>query len=177
MLSLFLTLFRKVLIQILLPVPSRKDLGVILDNNQTYDDYITKTVSSCFSLLAQINRVKHAFNKKILVNIIYTLEFSKLLCCSNMWANTSNSIMRKLQSCQNYACRIISGAKKYDHISLLLKESNWLALEKLIYLRSATLAFKCITGSAPDYLTSKFTNDLTSVGEKIETHNRYIFPY
>ena len=164
MLSLFLTLCRKVLIQILLPVPSRKDLGVILDNNQTYDDYITRTVSSCFSLLAQINRVKHAFNKKILVNIMYTLEFSKLLCCSNMWANTSNSIIRKLQSCQHYACRIISGAKKYDHISLLLKESNWLAVEKLIYLRIATLAFKCITGSAPDYLTSKFTNDLTSVG-------------
>ena len=85
--------------------------------------------------------------------------------------------MCKLQSCQNYACRIISGAKKYDHISLLLKELNWLPVEKLIYLRSATLAFKCITGSAPDYLTSKFTNDLTSVGEKIETHNRYIFPY
>ena len=129
-------------------MPSRKDLGVILDSNLTYDDYITKTVSSCFSLLAQINRVKHAFNKKILINIIYTLEFSKPLCCSNVWANTSNRNMCKLQSCQNYACRIISGAKKYDHISLLLKELNWLPVEKLIYLRSATLAFKCITGSA-----------------------------
>ena len=62
-------------------MPSGKDLGVILDNNLTYDDHITKTVSSCFSRLAQTNRVKHAFNKKILINIIYTLLFSKLLCC------------------------------------------------------------------------------------------------
>ena len=46
-----------------------------------------------------------------------------------------------------------SGAKKYDHISPLLKELNWLPLEKLIYLRSATLAFKCMMGSAPNYLT------------------------
>ena len=60
--------------------------------------------------------------------------------------------MRKLQS----TCRIISGAKKYDHISPLLKELNWLLEEKLIYLRGATLAFKCMTGSAADYLTSKF---------------------
>ena len=41
----------------LLPVPSGKDLGVILNNNLTYHDHITKTVSSFFSGLAQINRV------------------------------------------------------------------------------------------------------------------------
>ena len=56
----------------LLPVPSGKDLGLILDKNLTYHNHITKTVSSCFSRLAQINRVKQAFNKKILINIIYT---------------------------------------------------------------------------------------------------------
>ena len=62
-----------------LPVPSGKDLGAILDSNLTYDDYTTKTVSSCFSRPAQINRVKYAFNKNILINIIYTLiVFSKL---------------------------------------------------------------------------------------------------
>ena len=138
----------------LLPVNSGKDLGVILYNNLTYDDDITKTVSSCFSGLAQINRVKRALNKKILINISYTLVFSKLLYCSNVWANTSNRNMRKLQSCQNYACRLISGVKKYDHISPLLKELNWLPVENLIYLRSVTLAFKCMTGSAPDYLAS-----------------------
>ena len=43
----------------LLPVPSGKELGVILDNNLTYHDHITKTVSSFFSRLAQINRVQH----------------------------------------------------------------------------------------------------------------------
>ena len=70
----------------LLQVPSGKDLGVILDNNLTYGDHITKNVSLRFSRLVQINRVKHAFNKKILINIIYTLVFSKLLYCSNVWA-------------------------------------------------------------------------------------------
>ena len=64
--------------------------------------------------------------------------------------------MRELQSYQNYACRIISGAKKYGHISPLLTELNWLPVGKSIYLRCATMAFKCMTGSAPDFLTSKF---------------------
>ena len=56
----------------LLPVPSGKELGVILDNILTYHDHITKTVSSFFSRLAQINRVQQAFNKIFLINIIYT---------------------------------------------------------------------------------------------------------
>ena len=52
---------------------------------------------------------------------------------------------------------------------LLLKELNRLPVEKLIYLRSVTLAFKCMTGSAPDYLTSKLKT--SSVGETLETNN------
>ena len=77
--------------------------------------------------------------------------------CLNVWANTFNRNMLKLQSCQNYACRVINGAKKYDHISPLLRELNWLPVEKLIYRISVTLAFKWMTGSAPDYLMSEFT--------------------
>ena len=33
-----------------------------------------------------------------------------------------------------------------------------------------------MTGSAPDFLTSKFAKRFRSVGEKAETHNRHIFP-
>ena len=40
--------------------------------------------------------------------------------------------MRKSQSYQNFACRIISGAKKYGHISPLLTELNWLPVGKSI---------------------------------------------
>ena len=31
-----------------------------------------------------------------------------------------------------------------------------------------------MTGSAPDYLTSKLVNHLTSVGEKLETHKAFL---
>ena len=91
-----------------------------------------------------------------------------------MRTNTSNRNECKLQSYQNYACRVICGTKQYGHISPLSKELNWLPVEKSIYLRSATLALKCMTGSAPDFLTSKFAKRFRSVGEKAETHNRHI---
>ena len=50
----------------LTPAKSAKDLGVILDSNLTYDDHVTKTVSTCMSRLDQINRVKHVLDKDTL---------------------------------------------------------------------------------------------------------------
>lgn len=36
-----------------------KDLGVVLDSQLTFDDYVLKITSSCMSSLAQISQVKH----------------------------------------------------------------------------------------------------------------------
>ena len=108
------------------------------------------------SRLGQINRVKHAFDRRILITVINALVFSKLFYCSNVWANSSNCNIDKLQSVQIFACRIVSGARKFDHVTPILKELEWLPVSSQLYHRNATLAFKCMTGCAPDYLTSIF---------------------
>jgi len=108
------------------------------------------------SRLGQINRVKHAFDKRTLLMIINSLVFSKLLNYSNVWANTSKCSINKLQAVQNFACRIVSGARKYDHVTPIRKELNWLPVASQLYYRSATMAFKCMTCNAPEYLSSKF---------------------
>ena len=60
----------------LTPAKSAKDFGVILDPNLTYEDHITKTVSTCMSRLGQINRVKHVLDKGILTIVVNCLVFS-----------------------------------------------------------------------------------------------------
>jgi len=140
----------------LVPVQAAKDLGVTLDPHLTFNDHIVNTVSSCMSRLGQINRVKHAFYRGTLITVINALVFSKLFYCSNVWANSSNCNIDKLQSVQNFACRILSGPRKFDHVTPILKELEWLPVSSQLYYRSATLALKCMTGCAPDYLTSIF---------------------
>ena len=77
--------------------------------------------------------------------------------CSNVWANTTNKNVRKLQAVQNFAHgRIVSGAKKYDYVAPLLKSLSWLPVKDQLYYRQAIKAFKCMTGQAPEYLTSQF---------------------
>ena len=86
---------------------------------------------------------------------LLTLVFSKLFYCSNVWANTSKCNINKLQTVQNFACRIVSSVRKYDHVTPIRKELNQLPVENQLYYWSATMAFKCMTDHAPEYLSSK----------------------
>ena len=61
------------------------------------------------TIIGQINRVKHFFDKNALIIIINVLVFSKLFYCSSVWSNTTQSNLDKLQAVQNFACRIVSG--------------------------------------------------------------------
>jgi hypothetical protein len=67
---------------------------------------------------------KGCFNKDTLKLIIESLQsvLSELFYCSAVWANTSDSIIKKFQLVQNFAVGIITNARKYDHITLSLQE-------------------------------------------------------
>ena len=113
------------------------------------------SLSSCMSRLGQINRVKYIFDKRALIIIINALVFTKLFYCSSVWSNTTQANLDKLQAVQNFACRILCGAKKFEHITPLLKGLHWLPIRQQLYFRFAVLVFKCMTRCAPEYLTSK----------------------
>ena len=126
---------------------SARDLGVILDPNLTFDNHIlTTSVSGCIARLAQINRVKHCFT-------CLTLQQNVLLFdCLGKYHKWN---CYKTWCCRPFK-RIVSGAKKYDHVTPLLKSLSWLLVKDQLYYHQAIMAFKCKTSQAPEYLTSQY---------------------
>ena len=62
-----------------------------------------------------------------------------------------------LQAVQNFACQIVSGARKYDHVTPHLKSLSWLPIKDQLYYRQAIMAFECISGhTQAKYLMSQF---------------------
>ena len=57
---------------------------------------------------------------------------------------------------EDFACQIVSSAKKYDHVTPLLKSLSWLPVKDQLYYRQVIMAFKCMTGHVTEYLTSQF---------------------
>ena len=121
-----------------------------LDPHLSYNSHITNLVSSCMAKLCEINRVKNSFDVTTLSII------SKLMCCSTVRSNTSSKNIKKLQAVQNFAYKFIMNSKKYDHVTLLLKEMNWLPIKDVLYFREAVMCYKCMNLLAPVYLRSKF---------------------
>ena len=139
------------------PTESAKDLGVFLDPHLTYDHHISCVMSSCFAKFCQINRVKRSFDQETPELLITSLVFSKMLYCSSVWSNTTLQNINRLQSIQNFASKIVTNSRKFDHLTPLLRELNWLPVKEQLFYRDSVLTFKCQNDLAPQYLTSKFT--------------------
>ena len=135
---------------------SAKNLGVTMDCSLTCDEHVTEVTSKCRGSLCQINRVNYLFDRRTLITAINSLVFSKLLYCSSVWANTTKKNIELLQTVQNFAARIVSGTKKFDHVTPILKQLQWLSIIKQLAVRDATMVFKCLDGLAPPYLCHKF---------------------
>ena len=147
------------------PTISARDLGIQFDSTLSFNEHIANTVSTCIAILCQINRVKHLFDPRMLESIISFLVFSKLYYCSNVWSSTSKKNIERLQKVQNFAARIITGTQKYEHITPILKQLNWLPVSDMLKYFVGVLAFKCLNGLAPDYLNSYFQ-------ERLSLHDR-----
>ena len=64
----------------------------------------------------------------------------------------TDELLCRLQKVQNNAARVVSGSKKYDHITPVLKDLHWLPIRKRIEFKILLLTFKCMQGCAPLYL-------------------------
>ena len=128
--------------KMLTPLTSWSDHGVILDLQLTYDNHISQLVSSCIAKLVQINRA----DKETLSIMIMSLVLSKMFYCSTIWSN-----LKKLQSIQNFASKILTGLRNFD-VTRLLRQYNWLPVKQQLYLIEAVVTLKCADNLAAGYL-------------------------
>jgi len=67
----------------------------------------------------------------------------------------------KLQSVQNVAARVVSGLRKFEHTTPILRDLNWLPVSSMLKYTVGILMFKCVKGLALRYLCSRFVTRAT----------------
>ena len=63
--------------------------------------------------------------------------------------------MDKLQLVRNFSARILTGKRKFDHITRSLNNLGWLNVKDTLLYQDAIMMFKSINGMVPSYLSSK----------------------
>ena len=83
-----------------------------------------------------------------------SLILSKLDYCNSIYFGTHSDNLRKLQSVQNSAARLIFGPHMNDPIPVLFDKLHWLPIRNRIIFKICVYVHKCLYHVAPDELMS-----------------------
>ena len=106
--------------------------------------------------LTRVNRIKHLLDNKTLIYLINAFVFCKFFYCSMVWSSTSKENVKKLQLVQKYACRIVAGLRKYDHVSEARKSLKWLNVGDKLLFNDLVMVCKCLKNLTAGYLHARF---------------------
>lgn len=128
------------------------DLGVLLDDQMSMAAYISSTCKSCFFHLRQLSSVRRSLTQEAVQALVQAFVISRLDYCNSLLAGVADVHLRRLQSAQNAAARMVSRAHRHDHIRPVLNSLHWLPVSKRVVFKTAVLIYKCLHQAAPRYL-------------------------
>ena len=107
---------------------------------------------SCYERIHEIGRIRHNLTKDAAATLINSQVTSKLDSFNAVLTGLSTPLLNKLQKVKNSAARLLTGTKKYDHITPVLKKLHWLPVKSRIDYKILLLCFKALHDLAPMYL-------------------------
>ena len=111
-------------------VDTARDLGVIIDSQLS--PFITLSSICCVEPLT-------------LLSAATTFISCRLDYCNSLLYGISDTLLQRLQSVQNAAARLVTGTRRPDHITPVLRQLHWLPVRQRIRFKIAG----CFPGNHP----------------------------
>ncbi len=133
--------------------PVVKNLGVLFDNTLKFDKQINSVIKSGFFHLHLVAKVKPFLSFKDCEKVVHAFVFSRLDYCNSLYVGVCQTTLNRLQLLQNAAARLLTGTRKWDHISPILSSLGWLPDQYRIDFKLLVFVYKSLNGLAPSYLS------------------------
>ena len=143
---------------------SARNLGTTLDRHLSMEDHIAHVCRSCYFHIRNVKSLKPILNQDALISVVHAFISSRLDYCNSLLYGLPDKQIQKLQRIQNIAARLVSGSRKFDHVTPVLRDLHWLPVRQRIQFKILTLTFKALNGLGPEYLM-----DLLKVKENART--------
>lgn len=96
------------------------NLGVKVDTDLKFENQIKAVVKSSFFQLRQLAKIKPVLQKQHFETVIHAFVTTRLDYCNALYLGVNGSSIARLQLVQNAAARLLTGTRKYEHISPIL---------------------------------------------------------
>ena len=135
--------------------PTVRNLGVLFDKHLTWDPHVSALVKKCNGILIGLSHVRHQIPRDLLPTLVSALVLSHVRYCLAVYGNGSDKNIQRLQKIQNFALRVVSGRRKFDHISDVREELGWPTARQLYELHSLNFLHKIRCTGEPETLSSQ----------------------
>jgi len=116
------------------------------------ETHVKRTVSSYFGMLRQLRSIRRQVPTAVFQSLVVALVLSRLGYCNGVLIGLPADLIRRLQSVQNAAARLIFGIRRSEHITDALASLCWLRVPERILFKVAVLTCRALNGSAPAYV-------------------------
>ena len=130
-----------------------RNIGVMFDEVIDMHQHIANICKSSTFHLRQIRAIKKYLTREAVEKLVHAFVTSRLDANNALLYGLPFSTIRPLQLILNMAAKVIVGARKYDHVTPLLKSLHWLPIQSRIIYKVVLLTFKALHGLAPKYLS------------------------
>ena len=126
-----------------------RNIGVVFDSTMSMLPHVNSVCKSAFYHLRNISRIRKLLSTKTTETLVHAFITSKLDHCNSFLYNVPKYVIKKLQSVQNAAARLITGSRKYDHITPILFDLHWLPVSERVKFKIILLTHKALHQQSP----------------------------
>ena len=108
-----------------------KNLCVWFDSDMTFTTHTGDVVRRCTGTLCGLSHSRHSLPQSVLPTLVQGLVFSVIRYCLSVYGATNTTQRKRLQKLVRFAARVVSGRRKYDHVSDVIEARGWLNADSM----------------------------------------------
>ena len=129
-----------------------RSIGVMLDSNASMEAHLLSVYKSSFIHIRNLCRINTFLDSSSLERLFHVSITTKLDYCNSLLFGVPSTLTNKLQLIQNIVARIITGHRRCQHITPVLKSLHRLPVRQRITFKTIVLVYKAVSNLAPIYL-------------------------
>jgi hypothetical protein len=155
---------------------SARNLGVYFDSDLSMRRHIDVISARCYATLRQLRAVRRYVSSPVMQSLVTSLVLPRLDLFNCVLFGLPASSIRRLQTVQNAAARLIFNIRRSDHVTDALICLHWLRVAERIRFKMAVMAFRSIHGLPPSYLHGFVPYQAERPGLRSASSQRLIVP-
>ncbi|XP_068750975.1 uncharacterized protein [Montipora capricornis] len=132
---------------------SAVNLGVVFDECMTGELQVSKICKSSYFYLRNLSSIRKYLTTNAVHTIVHALISSRLDYCNALLYGLPKYLVDRLQHVQNSTARVVTFTGKFDHITPVLIDLDWLPVYFGVIFKLLLFTYKALNGLAPCYLS------------------------